>query len=304
MPSVRARKDGRRRRLHVQVSPTCNNRCLFCLDGRGPRPASDFASPGVALEAYRWRDGVLFTCGEPTLMRELPALVARARELGYADIELVTNGRRLSYLPYSRALVSAGLTAVTISIHGDTSAVHDSLTRSPGSFTQSLAGLKAMARLKALLGRPRITASTVLTSRNMGRIGRTVEVLAGAGAGRVIVNVVEPEREALKHFAAVVPRMSEASAALLDVKPPPGVEYKVEGLPPCLMPGREEESGDREIIHLWNSGRIIRLSPTRRQTKGPPCAACALRGRCDGVWIEYVRRYGWDEFGQARERGR
>ena len=295
MPSRRT-KPTRRSRLHVMVSAGCNNHCLFCLEDRDERARSDFSNQSHALKAYQRRDAVLFTCGEPTITAGLTGLVAAARGLGYRDIELVTNGRRLAYPAYCRDLVAAGLTAVTISIHGDTPKVHDALTRTPGSFLQSVTGLRNMAALHAVVGRPRITASTVLTRTNLRCIGAAVAMFATAGASRVIVNHVEPEAEALTHFNAVVPRMTEAARALRRVTPPPGIEYKVEGLPLCLMPGREEEAGDREVIYLWRGGRIVRVKATRRQTKGPPCARCTLSQRCDGVWIEYARRYGWDEF--------
>lgn len=278
------------------VSTSCNNRCLFCLEDRRLRAQSDFCDQLNALESYPRRDAVLFTCGEPTIAEGLTSQVAAARKLGYGDIELVTNGRRLAYAGYSRELVAAGLTAVTISIHGHSAKIHDALTRAPGSFSQSMEGLRNMAAIAGRLGRPRITVSTVLTRRNCEGIDRTVAAIAAAGAHRVIVNCVEPEAEALAHFDAVVPRMSAAATALRTVSPPEGIEYRVEGLPSCLMPGRECDAGVREVIHLYRGGRVVRLKATRRQMKGPPCARCASAKRCDGVWIEYARRFGWGEF--------
>jgi hypothetical protein len=98
--------------------------------------------------------------------------------------------------------------------------------------------------------------------------------------------------------------MTEAAAVLRDLPAVEGVELKVEGLPACLLPGRARLVGDREVIYLFEGGRIRRLSPTRRQIKGPPCRACAARTRCDGVWIEYARRHGWEEFSPVHEDGR
>jgi cyclic pyranopterin phosphate synthase len=288
---------GRRRsRLHVMVSSRCNNRCLFCLEDRERRAGCDFSDQVRALDLYRPRDSVLFTCGEPTLVDSLVPWIRKAAELGYRDIELVTNGRRLAYRAFAERLVRAGLTAVTVSIHGDSARVHDSHTAVRGSFEQSVAGLRNLVALRNDVGRPFVTTSTVLTKRNLERAESIVAFLANCGTNRIVLNVVEPEHEALRRFDRLVPRMTDVAAALRGLRPVAGVEIKVEGLPACLLDDQPRLCGEREIIYLYENRARRRLSPTRRQLKGPPCKSCRARRRCDGVWIEYARRHGWGEF--------
>jgi cyclic pyranopterin phosphate synthase len=289
--------NGRRRhRLHVMVSRFCNNRCRFCLEDRAARAKEDFSDQDRALELYPRRDGVIFTCGEPTLHRDLAAWIRKARELGYSAIELVTNGRRLAYPALGRALVDAGLTAVTVSLHSHLAQNHDRMTSSRGSHMQTATALKNLVTLRNQRGRPRVTVSTVLTRDNLATIRETVRWVARLGPDCQVINFVEPENEALANFETVVPRMREAAAALAEFPSPASMELKIEGLPLCLLPGRAPPAGEREVIYVFQGGRIRRLSPTRRQKKGPPCRACAARDRCDGVWIEYARRFGWEEF--------
>jgi MoaA/NifB/PqqE/SkfB family radical SAM enzyme len=302
--AVPTRHAARRSRLHVMVANGCNNRCLFCLEDRAQRARADFSDQHRALELYARRDAVLFTCGEPTLDERLVPWVRRAAELGYRDIELVTNGRRLAYRAFAERLVGAGLTAVTLSLHGDSARVHDPLTATKGSFEQSAAGLRNLVALRRTLGRPFVTTSTVLTKRNLAQAARIVRFLAAEGAERMVLNYVEPEHEALRRFELVVPRMAEAARVLGALRPLPGVELKVEGLPACLLREQPRLCGDREVIYIYAGGRLRRLSPTRRQLKGPPCRSCAARGRCDGVWLEYARRFGWDEFRPLGEASR
>jgi len=286
----------RRSRLHVMVSSLCNNHCLFCLEDRERRTRSDFSDQDRALELYPPKDSVLFTCGEPTLAEHLVVWIQRAAQLGYRDIELVTNGRRPAYRSFAERLVRAGLTAVTVSIHGDSARLHDSHTAVRGSFEQSVAGLRNLVALRRALGRPLVTTSTVLTRRNLEHAQRIVAFLAGHGVDRIILNYVEPENEALRRFDQLVPRMAEAAERLRDIRPVAGVELKVEGLPACLLREQPRLCGEREVIFLYTGGALRKLRATRRQAKGPPCRSCAARRRCDGVWIEYVRRFGWEEF--------
>jgi cyclic pyranopterin phosphate synthase len=170
------------------------------------------------------------------------------------------------------------------------------MTRSAGSFSQSLRGLDNMVALRKSLGQPKITTSTVITRRNLKHIGPTINLLADHGADRIILNFVEPENEALRFFDLMVPRMSEVTDILSYVEMPAGIECRIEGIPLCLLPGKELHAGDREVIYILRNGSIHRLKATRRQKKGPPCKSCAVRSKCEGVWIEYARKFGWKEF--------
>ncbi len=286
----------RRHRLHVMVSRFCNNRCRFCLEDREDRARHDFSDQDRALERFSPRDEVIFTCGEPTLQAHLAEWIRKARELGYRSIELVTNGRRLCYPELARTLIEAGLTAVTVSLHSHLPRIHDRMTSSRGSQRQSAAAVHNLLALRREFGRPRVTVSTVLTRENLRSIARTVRWVAELCPDCMVINYVEPENEAKKNFASVVPRMRDAATALAGIPPPPHMELKIEGLPLCVLPREAPPAGDREVIYIFQDGRIRRLSPTRRQKKGPPCRTCAERRRCDGVWIEYARRYGWEEF--------
>jgi MoaA/NifB/PqqE/SkfB family radical SAM enzyme len=290
-----AYREARRRRLHVMVSPACNNRCLFCLEDRVARAAADFSAQARALEAYPSRDAVLFTCGEPTLADRLPELLAAARRLGYREREVVTNGRRLAYAGYCRSLVQAGLTAATVSIHGATARVHDGLTRAPGSFAQTVTGLAHLVAERRAGAELDLTTSTVVTRRNLSELGPAVRLFADLGVSRVVLNFVAPVEAALRHYAALVPRMAEAAAAIRAVAVPPGLECRVEGLPPCVLGGSGDLVGAREEITMLVDGELRLLLPTRDQIQGPPCARCARADGCDGVWAEYARRHGWDE---------
>lgn len=74
----------------------CNYRCPFCHNAelaRGEAPAvMDDAELLTFLEKRRGLlDGVAFTGGEPLLTRELPELMEKIREMGYA-VKLDTDG--------------------------------------------------------------------------------------------------------------------------------------------------------------------------------------------------------------------
>jgi molybdenum cofactor biosynthesis enzyme MoaA len=286
----------RRSRLHVMVSNGCSNRCVFCLENTRLRRQATFGDPHRILEEFPDRSAVLFTCGEPTLHPDLVDFVSHARELGYEEIELVTNGRRLAEAAYARHLLEAGLTGLTISVHSHRPEIHNRIT-GRRSFLQTLAGIQNVGSLRD----PRVTdlrINTVICRLNLDDLPTTVRFFASVSPDVINLNFVEPTGRAARRFSALVPRMSEVSAQLRRIERAPASvrEVVVTGMPPCVLPARWVRSGNREIIHLWDGASFLELQANRRQLFGPPCRECLSRPTCDGVWEIYARQHGWGEF--------
>ena len=283
-----------RRRLHVKVSSGCNNNCQFCLDDRSRRTDTDDEGVATLLARNANLGEVLFTCGEPTLHPELPRYVAMARRAGYRSIGLVTNGRRLAYEPYCASLLSAGLTEVTVSIHGHTPQLHDGLTRSPGALRQTLAGLENLGRLRSN-GTPRIITSTVVCRTNADHLRAILDRLTMADV--MVVNVIEPRGEARIRLAALLPSYSELAhqlSAALDGAPW-RERVAIEGLPLCLCGDFLDRVGIREEIHLQQGSQYAVLPPDRDHVKPPICEGCSLSFRCPGIFGDYASQRGIEE---------
>jgi cyclic pyranopterin phosphate synthase len=284
-----------RDRLHVKVSRGCNNNCIFCLDDRERRTDVTVEEVRMLLDGHRSLGEMLFTCGEPTIHPRLPEFVRMARDRGYRSIGLVTNGRRLSYRSYAACLLDEGIDEATISIHGSSARVHDALTRTRGSFEQTLAGLDNVLALRGRRG-VRVVTSTVIARRNMARAEELIEMLGSRGVDTIVLNVVEPSGEALAHFDTLNPGYEEIAAHLEQaiVRSPHRGRVVVEGIPPCLCRAFLSCTGVRERIHLLEGGKVESLPPDRNHVKTARCEGCDLTAICPGVFVEYVRRRGWD----------
>ena len=62
-------------------------------------------------------------------------------------------------------------------------------------------------------------------------------------------------------------------------------------LPVDTLLGRREDIGGRELIAV----RRADLDDAARQ-KRTECSSCKHEPSCEGVWGNYLRRFGWDEF--------
>ena len=115
----------------------CNNGCRNC----------EFSPE--ALRAVDWSSlpngAKVFISGyEPLLSRHLRALVALLRNKGCAFIGLITNGRLCVYDAYLQRTKALGFDMVIVKLFGVSAQEHDAWTRMPGSFAQSIEGIKRL----------------------------------------------------------------------------------------------------------------------------------------------------------------
>ena len=180
--------------LHVLVGAACNNNCIFCMesDRKGRQKHIESQTPDDIrrmIDAYPFKDEILFTSGEPTLNPELPGYIELAHKTGFKTIGLISNARRLSYMGYAARLARYGLNKVTVSIHGHTARLHESLTRTRGSFQQTVGGLGNLSILKDRTGLE-IHTSTVVVRRNLPHVREIHDLLTSFGVDRMCFNVM------------------------------------------------------------------------------------------------------------------
>jgi molybdenum cofactor biosynthesis enzyme MoaA len=321
--TIEGRLAGQRERLHVSIGAVCNNNCVFCMEeDRDGRYVNNSAMTRERvrwiLEGHRGAEEVCFTSGEPTTRPELPEFAAWAKALGYRQISVMTNGRRLSQMAYAAALAKAGINRFYVSIHGHEKKLHEGLTRTPESFEQTVAGLGSIARLKRF--GVELHTSTVVTNRNLPHVGAIYAFLRGHGVDQVVFNVMQANGRADTFFEQIFPRYTDIAAAFerfvaasTEARP---MAFLVD-IPLCVTesiadfhrgyveryrhfdldtpaappaPDRHQGGGGRGLVLVTRQD----LDDAERE-KRPACAGCRHDARCEGVWKNYVKRYGWDE---------
>jgi cyclic pyranopterin phosphate synthase len=309
---------GQGERVHIPIGAVCNNNCLFCMEeDRASRmkAAAHMTTEQVRriLEQHRGAQELCFTSGEPTTRADLLQFIRWACELGYARVSLMTNGRRLAYAPYAHALLQAGLNRVYVSIHGDSCLLHEGLTRTPGSFDQTLQGIGNIARMRSR--GVELNTSTVLTRRNVARQTDIYQVLRASGVDQVVFNALQLNGRAARHFDQLVPRYHDARAGferLIATSADKGNEAFLVDVPMCITEGLPDRNRGFVERHLhYEADRTAdlgraELDPLRAvhttdldsefRSYGEPCSDCQRRGACPGVYLRYVQQFGWGEF--------
>lgn len=116
----------------VEITNRCNMSCPVCFADAGPAPSD--ISPGVVksrIDRLKSIAGVIplqISGGEPTLHPHLPEIIDYAKSSGFNNIELISNGIRISREPdYLPRLKHAGLTAVYLQFDGLQEETHRAL---------------------------------------------------------------------------------------------------------------------------------------------------------------------------------
>jgi hypothetical protein len=206
----------------VALSFACNNACIFCAQGElrdaqpplqsepsrpgeaatASAPASD---PAVAVAeaagALVAGETVALLGGEPTLDDRLPAWIRALDAAGAGRIVVQTNARRLAYRSFARALREASpRLSLEVSIAGSTEAMHDYHTGTPGSFKQTVLGLRNARSEK--IG---AALSCVVTRSNFRHLAEMVRLAHAVGATAVRFVLAQPVGRALDARDRVVP---------------------------------------------------------------------------------------------------
>jgi cyclic pyranopterin phosphate synthase len=328
---VEERIASQRERVHILTGAVCNNNCIFCMeeDRDGRYVTNSATNDDVVrwiLEQSKGCEEVCFTSGEPTTNPRLPAWVKMAKDGGVRRISVMTNGRALSYMRYAAGLVAAGMNRFYVSIHGHEAKLHEGLTRTPESFGQTVAGLDNVTKLKRY--GVELHTSTVITKRNLPHMAEIYRFLRAHGVDQVVFNVMQANGRANTYFEQIFPSYTEIAAtakSFLDEesKREARVMAFLVDIPLCtttMLPdfnrgyvethsyyepreaaahliGDHCEHEERKAGPEGNLVQLRRadLDENERQ-KRAECKQCRYEPICEGVWTNYLRRNGWDEF--------
>ena len=290
------------RRLDLKVGFACNNRCVFCAQGEKRQVCEALDIPRLIEQLRQARHkctGVVLTGGEPTVYKPIVRLVKAAQLLGYQSIQLQTNGRLLAYPKMIGALLEAGVTEFSPSLHGTTAEVHDALTGATGAFEQSKEGI----RNAVATGLPVVTNS-VVTQLNVDILPELVELLISLGVRHGQLAFVHPVGTALTLFDSVVPTLPSVVEPLRkarEVAKAHDMRLVTEAVPLCFLRGMEdlaveEYIPDTTVVDLDGTLDYSDWRVAQGKSHGPPCENCSVRQRCEGPWREYPEHRGWDEF--------
>ena len=264
----------------------CNQDCPFCWQGRTWPDAPPGNRARIDRLIERGVAQLSITGGEPTVYKELPDLIEYATSQGL-DVGIQTNAIALAVPRILSRLVAAGLQEAFVSFHSADAATSDALTRAPGTWDRTVAGIEA-----CLAAGVRVRLNCVVGKANVAGLPEHAAFILARFAGLHGVSYSHPNR-------AFDPDAFEAQSVPLDEVAGPltaaarrlleaGIEVEVLGtcgVPPCVVQDAPE------LLRVVPPEAFPDLDLAQRKF-GPDCGGCALRPGCLGLRREYHDLHG------------
>lgn len=161
----------------IEISDRCNETCVHCYQVHGQK--GELSTDELREVIDQLADiGVLFLTlsgGEPTLRRDFLDIVAHARARGFV-VSLYTNASRIDER-MAAELGRLGLAEAEVSLYSHRPAVHDGITRVPGSFERTVRGIRLLLEQGV-----RVKVKTPVMRVNAGDIDEYRTFVEGLGA--------------------------------------------------------------------------------------------------------------------------
>jgi len=279
--------------LEARLTLACNEDCPMCNSADGAdNVIADLDRFTGRLGALRQRgvEVLTLTGGEPTLVPRLPELIAAARAAGLARVVVQSNALRFAEPGFVDAFVGpARPDYLLVSFHSHVATVYDAIVGRADCFERAVAGVRALLDAKH-----DVVLNHVLQQANAEDVEDFVLACAGplfGGRVGLSFSVIVPTGRVAGQ-GALVPRLSELAPRLdraVRTALARGLAVHLSemcGLPRCVR------VGDLDTLVPPQAD----LADDRVKAKLPGCARCVHNDACSGVWIDYVKVHGPDEF--------
>lgn len=292
--------------LDLILGYDCNLACRYCTC-LAPQMRGRVLATSQVIAAMRDARGdgferVSFTGGEPTLRTDLLGLVRAARELGYTDVKVQSNGLLLAEPRNLERLHDAGVNRFHVSIHTHERAAYEALVQREGTWEAMVAALRGMVE-RGLDP----TADVILESSTYRRLPAAVRWLHEIGVRSVhlwFVSLTDHNRDnvsSLPRMTDVVPSMREAFA----FGRAQGMDVRSLHVPRCLLGADHPHAWDpaAEGVRVVSPDATFDLRGSRLtgQEHVPACGGCGFEAVCPGIRRDYLDHCGDAEFARARD---
>jgi MoaA/NifB/PqqE/SkfB family radical SAM enzyme len=277
---------------YVQLTRDCNQLCRFCSNPPSGHEL-DLARACALVDDLRARgfDGVILTGGEPTLVPWLPDVVRHAAQGGLSP-RIITNGQRLADGPLLDALVAAGLRHAHASLYSHDPAVHDGLTRAPGSHGRAVRAVERMGE-RGLS----VDVNCVINRYNAGALDAFARFVTERFpfVRHLVFNNLDARMNRVAENPDTVPRLADLELSLaraLRFLERRGLTFRVERVPLCYMAEwahcstetRKLVKDEERVVHfLDRKGTVRQKGAAFLHGKPETCRPCTLSPICAGL---------------------
>lgn len=296
----------------VMTGFSCNNNCVMCSTKPKAKVYSDRSTEEIIKDLLKGKKQdykrVEFTGGEPTIRSDILNLIKTAKDLGYEEIALSTNARMFSYDSFCQNAVKNGLNRVTFTLNGHNSKLGHAISRTEGSFQQTIQGVKNLLKCSKM----DVSANTVPLKVNYRYLPQIGKLIRGLGINAWNILDLIPDGYAQDLYNILSIRITDLSSTFNNLKNIIKDFHLVTffDFPLCIFsPDFREESYTNFITAEGRTqiGKQIGYKPKRfeksvnnfyediHKKRINVCQSCRFSKSCGGIWKNYLNLYGEEE---------
>ena len=278
----------------------CNSRCIMCTnpsDFQAKDPYKDYSFnelkkriSGIRIFDNKGNlidDKVILTGGEPTIHPDFFKILSFIRKkFSPVMIELDTNGRRFYYSSFTKRVLGFGKINVYTSLHGFDERTHDAITRTPGSFFQTVKGIQNLLKYKKF-GLHELELRIIITKLTYKYVEKILKFIKEnfSQVDRIVIIFMEMEGQAGKNFKIVGLTNTRFQRFIPGIAKwiPKFKEFRFYHFPLCTI-----------YPSLWKY--VWRTLPDYEVTFLPKCETCLYKKYCLGIHKDYLKKVGSGEF--------
>lgn len=168
----------------IKVTENCNSRCITCNHWKTKHKNELSTKELVEIFHELRRVGVYtigFTGGEPLLRDDIQQLVLEAKNFGFRDIKISSNGLLLQ--KKAKELIKSGITEINVSLDG-IGETNDRIRGIVGGYETTLKGIREFVKLRReKVPPPKMNVATVLSEYNIAEVPKLIELCQELGVG-------------------------------------------------------------------------------------------------------------------------
>ena len=265
--------------IDIMMTIHCNSNCIMCPISEGARQSNETGYIGWVKELIKHLpydvEHICITGGEPTLMREelFRILDLLKKKFPVSDFQFLSNGRSCGNADFCRQLVDHFPDNILIGVplHADKSDIHDKISQTPGSFEQTVQGIKNLLALHQS-----VELRIVVSKLNVDHLSSLGNFIAKElqGISRAAFMGMEMMGNAVKNIDAVWIPYADAVAAcepVLEKLIVAGIDAMLFNYPLCLLHKK-----------YWFLAKQS-ISPYKVRFY-EQCDNCLVKGTCSGFF--------------------
>jgi molybdenum cofactor biosynthesis enzyme MoaA len=176
----------------IELGNVCNNNCIVC-EALGAKATRNKTLEEIKKELREAKeDGAIeikLCGGEPTIRPDIFDILSYAKGLGFLSIALYTNGRMFYYPDFAKRVAEL-VDNFEVIVFGHNAEIHERATEAPGSFEQTLRGIKNLIKLKQ-----DVQIELMITKDNYKILPQTAEFFVDLGVAIVRMNYIRGAKE-------------------------------------------------------------------------------------------------------------